>query len=246
MFHKAWDGREWLPSPTEWEALGGVFNSPPAVASWGVNRLDIFGLGTNNEMFHKAWDGREWLHSPRGWEALGGVFDSPPAVASWGVNRLDIFGLGTNDEMFHKAWDGREWLPSPTEWEALGGVFSTRFGLTAPQLATSRTINSGALTSDLPLGGSVGIVMNENGDFDFTSHAHDSGFDNIDYTISAAIMTPDGFAFTFQHSGSTEGTVAGLPFGTPNRDSDFNTGAENNPLIGTHWDGVLKGTFTAR
>ena len=168
------------------------------------------------------------------------------AAVSWGVNRLDIFGLGTNNEMFHKAWDGREWLPSPTEWEALGGVFSTRFGLTAPQLATSRTINSGALTSDLPLGGSVGIVMNENGDFDFTSHAHDSGFDNIDYTISAAIMTPDGFAFTFQHSGSTEGTVAGLSFGTPNRDSDFNTGAENNPLIGTHWDGVLKGTFTAR
>jgi hypothetical protein len=32
---------------SSWEALGGRFNSPPAVASWGVGRLDIFGLGTS-------------------------------------------------------------------------------------------------------------------------------------------------------------------------------------------------------
>jgi hypothetical protein len=28
MFHKAFDGRQWLPSPTGWEALGGKFSSP--------------------------------------------------------------------------------------------------------------------------------------------------------------------------------------------------------------------------
>ncbi|HMG37445.1 MAG TPA: hypothetical protein VKM94_26305 [Blastocatellia bacterium] len=32
---------------SSWEALGGRFNSPPAVASWGADRLDIFGLGTD-------------------------------------------------------------------------------------------------------------------------------------------------------------------------------------------------------
>jgi Repeat of unknown function (DUF346) len=125
MYHKAWDGRAWLPSPTDWEPLGGVFNSPPAVASWGSNRLDIFGLGTDNRMYHKAWDGRAWLPSPTDWEPLGGVFNSPPAVASWGSNRLDIFGLGTDNRMYHKAWDGRAWLPSPTDWEPLGGVFNS-------------------------------------------------------------------------------------------------------------------------
>ena len=45
-----------------------------AVTSWDVNRLDIFGLGTNNEMFHKAWDGSAWRPSPTDWEPLGGVF----------------------------------------------------------------------------------------------------------------------------------------------------------------------------
>ena len=29
-------------------------HSPPAVASWGTNRLDIFGLGEDNAMYHKA------------------------------------------------------------------------------------------------------------------------------------------------------------------------------------------------
>jgi Repeat of unknown function (DUF346) len=44
--------------------------------SWGPDRLDIFGLGTNNEMFHKSWDGISWGPSQTGWEALGGVFDA--------------------------------------------------------------------------------------------------------------------------------------------------------------------------
>jgi hypothetical protein len=37
-----------------------VFNCAPAVA-WGANRLDIFGLGTDNQMNHKAWNGSAWL-----------------------------------------------------------------------------------------------------------------------------------------------------------------------------------------
>ena len=54
----------WHPSPTAWERLGGVFTSPPAVAAWGPNRLDIFGLGTDAQMFHKAWDGQPGTPRP--------------------------------------------------------------------------------------------------------------------------------------------------------------------------------------
>ncbi|MGH2708595.1 MAG: hypothetical protein ACRDJK_09915 [Actinomycetota bacterium] len=28
MYHKAWDGA-WVPSPTDWESLGGVFMPSP-------------------------------------------------------------------------------------------------------------------------------------------------------------------------------------------------------------------------
>jgi hypothetical protein len=49
MFHKAWNGSEWQPSPTTWDALGGEFSSGPAVASWGTGRLDIFGIGMDGQ-----------------------------------------------------------------------------------------------------------------------------------------------------------------------------------------------------
>jgi hypothetical protein len=47
-----------------------VFTSPPAVAAWGPDRLDIFGLGLDRAMYHKAWTGSVWTE----WEGLGGVF----------------------------------------------------------------------------------------------------------------------------------------------------------------------------
>lgn len=57
-------------------------------------------------------------------------------------------------------------------------------------------------------------------------------------------MTPSGIAFTFQHSGNVEGTVAGLPFGTPNRNDDFITGG-SNPAITNEWGGISGAKFTA-
>jgi hypothetical protein len=54
--------------------------------------------------------------------------------------------------------------------------------------------DSGPLTSSLPLQGSAHVVFDEKGDFTFTCHAHDSGFDNIDYTVAAVILTQSGIA----------------------------------------------------
>jgi len=89
--------------------------------------------------------------------------------------------------------------------------------------------------------------MNQHEDYSFTTHAHDSGGDNIDYAITAVLMTSAGFAFTFQHTGSVEGTVAGLPVGTPRRDDDFTSPTVNNPLISAHWSEIVGGgTFLAR
>jgi Repeat of unknown function (DUF346) len=87
-----------------------------AVASWGPDRLDVFGLGTDNSMYHQAWDGHTWS----AWEPRGGTFNSAPAVASWGPDRLDVFGLGTDNSMYHQAWDGHTW----SAWEPRGGTFN--------------------------------------------------------------------------------------------------------------------------
>jgi hypothetical protein len=90
-----------------------------AAVAWGPNRLDLFGLGTDDAMYHKAWMGNGW--QPQ-WEGLGGKFNSLPAVVAWGRNRLDVFGLGTDNAMYHKAWMNNSWQP---QWEGLGGRFSS-------------------------------------------------------------------------------------------------------------------------
>lgn len=105
------------------------------------------------------------------------------------------------------------------------------------------------LASDLPLGGSAHLLVTNTGAFTLNVNAHDSGFDNIDYTFAAVLMSKSGLAFTFSHQGGVEGTSAGLPFGTPRRD-DHATLTGTNPslkdefirLDGAVFVGTLKGT----
>jgi hypothetical protein len=88
-----------------------------AVAGWGPNRLDVFGVGSDGGLYHKAWTGAAWQAD---WENLGGKFTSAPAVATWGPNRLDVFGVGSDGGLYHKAWTGAAWQ---ADWENLGGDF---------------------------------------------------------------------------------------------------------------------------
>jgi hypothetical protein len=101
------------------------------------------------------------------------------------------------------------------------------------------TFESGPVTSDLPLGGYVHLVVQRNGTFTYSGHAHDSGFDNIEYVMLAVLVTATGTAFKLQHSGHVEGTAAGLPLGTPNRNDDFTDTGRNDQL--THeWDHIVE------
>lgn len=92
------------------------------VVSWGLDRLDVFVLGSDSAQYHKWWDGSNWGPSVADWEYQGGVCLSVPEVVSWGVNRLDSFVLGTDHGIWHKAWDGAQWHPAVDGWESLGGV----------------------------------------------------------------------------------------------------------------------------
>jgi hypothetical protein len=116
-------------------------------------------------------------------------------------------------------------------------TFKVESGFIPPAGDDLATFDAGPLTSGLPLGGSAHLVMKKNGDFTFNCHAHDSGFDNIDYTVSAVLMTPSGVAFTFAHQGHVEGTPARLPLATPSRNDDFVTGG-NNVAITNEWTGI--------
>jgi Alpha-L-arabinofuranosidase B (ABFB) domain len=125
-------------------------------------------------------------------------------------------------------------------------TFKIELGFIPPAGDDLATFDAGPLTvsGPLPLSGSAHLVMKKNGDFTFNSHAHDAGFDNIDFLISAVLLTPSGIAFTFQHSGHLEGTSGAL-LGTPNRNDDFVTGG-NNVAITNEWSGISVAKLVAR
>jgi hypothetical protein len=105
--------------------------------------------------------------------------------------------------------------------------------------------NSISLTSDLPFGGSAHLVLDNKGNFSINTHAHDSGFDNINYTLGGVLMTPSGLAFTFTVQGSVEGTEAGLPFGTPQR-SDDQTESGSNPSLKDEFERIRGSIFVGK
>ncbi len=96
-----------------WQDLGGKIKSGPAVASWGVDRLDVFAASGGGKLKHKWWDGSAW----HAWQTLGGTFKGAPAAVSWGPDRIDVFVRGMDDHLGHLWWDGDEWKG----WQDLGG-----------------------------------------------------------------------------------------------------------------------------
>ena len=104
------------PSSTPSLPPGITFTLSPAVVSWGPDRMDLFGRGSDGAVYHNYWDG-SW-HS---FESLGGNFTYGVAASSWGAGRLDVFAIGTDGAIYHNYWDG-----SWHGWgERLGGVFTS-------------------------------------------------------------------------------------------------------------------------
>lgn len=83
-YYKYWDGYQWNPSATGWSSKGGKFSSSPSVVSWGKDRLDIFGLWSDNtnQLTHQTWWGSGWYPGYSSWERLGGSFRQPPPKVS--------------------------------------------------------------------------------------------------------------------------------------------------------------------
>ena len=116
--------------------------------------------------------------------------------------------------------------------------------ISARSLLSRRAFNSDFITTNQPLGGTVTVHADSQGEITINGSFHDSGFDNIDYTVTVVIVTPTFRAFTFQHSGHTEGTSGNL-LGHPNRDDNFTVPTALNPLTaGAFWPDFYAGTIT--
>jgi hypothetical protein len=93
--------------------------SDPAAVSWGANRIDLFGVGSDGRIYHKFWGPgwSGWLNE-LGAPPPGVAPGSSPAVSSWGPGRLDVFVRGNDNAIWHAWWAGATWLA----WESQGAT----------------------------------------------------------------------------------------------------------------------------
>jgi hypothetical protein len=234
-----------------------VPGSPVAAsAQFGMdNQTDVFFLDSSGRL-NVAWviGAGQWA----GPQAISGPVARPnspvpvAASAQFGVdNQTDVFFLDSSGAL-NVAWvvGGGQWAgPQAISAMQIAGALtavnaSQQYALPGQPVITGNVaaFDSGQLPSDLPLGGSAHVVFNDKGDFTFSCFAHDSGFDNITYVVSAVILTPEGIAFTFQHSGNVEGTIQSVvSFRSPHRDDSFTNGG-NNVEITNEWSN-MPGSF---
>ncbi|HEY5857000.1 MAG TPA: tyrosinase family protein, partial [Aldersonia sp.] len=110
LWHR-WFDHGW----SDWESLGGILTSEPAVCSWASGRLDVFARGTDSALWHR-WFDNGWSN----WESVGGIVTSSPAAASWGPGRIDVFARGTDSALWHR-WFDNGW----SNWESLAGILTS-------------------------------------------------------------------------------------------------------------------------
>jgi len=227
MYHRAWNNGSWL---SDWEALGGSFQSPAAVTG-GVNPLDVFGIQSDGQMYHKWWNGAQWMPSQTGWVPLGGQFICAPTAVTPLSKRIDVFGLGTDNQMYHKAWTGGpDWVPTKLDWELLGGTFTIpRQTLMPAEITLSAQIT---FSGGTPVGGTVQVVLFQDGTSSFTGHMHDSGFPDYNYIVVCRVIDTQNNAYQFTYSGSVSGTVS---LGQ-SRDSSWSLSGVAVPAIAANWD----------
>jgi hypothetical protein len=227
------DGNLWLEQgpwgtvpPSRQQIDGDVLAFQP------LNTDEVYVLGQDRNLWFEQGP---WGTVPPKREQVDG---NVQAFVAWGGTNLLVEGTDANLWAEEPPWGS---VP-PTRQQVDGNVaigIPTPPPPAPPQGApvmsnngTIATYSSGEITvpGGLPLSGNLSVVFTSAGDFTFNSHAHDAGFDGINYAIAAVILTPDGMAFTFSHSGYCQGTIDN-PFGSPNRDDNYTQGGFNQEIV---------------
>lgn len=133
VIHKAWDevGMSWLPSHTTYDDLRGVFRGGPTAVTDGLNRIDVFARGTDDQIHVNTWIGSlgswsDWV--PQGGNMLGMppvALTSYPKAVCWGPGRRDVFVTaplpspppGENPSSLWQLWTA----DGPYRWTPQGG-----------------------------------------------------------------------------------------------------------------------------
>jgi hypothetical protein len=110
---------------SSWTSLGGGVkaDTSPAVARNHDGRLQVFLVGTNNQLQYRAQtspNSNTWSSS---WTSLSGTLrgGTDPAVIANSDGRLQVFVIGTNNAVYYKAQSSPGSSTWSSSWTSLGG-----------------------------------------------------------------------------------------------------------------------------
>jgi hypothetical protein len=124
LYHK-WQtsagGSTWSP----YSSLSGNIASDTdlAIAMNNDGRLQVFVVGTNNQLYYKTQSAPNSDTWSTAWTSLGGGIkaDTSPAVARNNDGRLQVFVVGTNNQLYYKTQSAPNSDTWSTAWTSLGG-----------------------------------------------------------------------------------------------------------------------------
>ena len=109
LWHKSWD-TTW----GQWESLGGILTSGPAVISTAPATADVFVRGANGAAWHLSYTPA----GPGSWESLGAVLadGTGPGAGCQELATADVFIIGTDGGLLQSSSDvggegGNSWGP---------------------------------------------------------------------------------------------------------------------------------------
>jgi hypothetical protein len=109
-----------------WTSLGGGLraNTDPIGIANDDGRLQVFAVGTNNQLYYKTQSSPNSNTWSSAWTSLGGGIkaDSSPAVAINNDGRLQVFVLGTNNQLYYKTQSSPSSNTWSSAWTFLGGA----------------------------------------------------------------------------------------------------------------------------
>jgi hypothetical protein len=135
IWHKWWEG-----SWHDWESLGGLATSAPAVASLMYGRLDLFVRGPDGALWHRSYSGA-WSDD---WGSMGGdLAEYAPAAVSPEQGNIIVFAIGPDGLLWQLSVDfdtyaGLTW----GAWQPAARTAPTpTFGITSGPAAIVTDVN---------------------------------------------------------------------------------------------------------
>jgi hypothetical protein len=125
LYHKTQTtagGSTWT---TAWTSLGGGIkaDTSPAVARNNDGRLQVFVVGTNNQLYYKTQSAPNSDTWSTAWTSLGGGLraNTDPIGIANNDGRLQVFVVGTNNQLYYKTQSSPNSSTWSLAWTSLGG-----------------------------------------------------------------------------------------------------------------------------